>query len=84
VRWFGHRWSLRYSESFGSIEKLPPNKNICSTICCIGVIIDDMSKKQFEESLNYGDCNNIFCFIDKILDKTSGMIEKTIELIDKK
>jgi hypothetical protein len=37
-----------------------------------------MSKKQFEENLNYGDSNNFFCFLDKILDGVSGIVEQNI------
>ena len=55
--------------------------SFCSTICCIGVIIDDMSKKQMEKELNYGDCNNIFCFFDDLLERVS---EKMKQDIDKK
>jgi len=72
------------SKSFGSIEKLPPNKNICSTICCIRVIIDGMSKKQFEDNLNYGDSNNLFCFFSDFLEAVSQKIEKSIDSIVKK
>jgi len=42
-----------------------------------------MSKKQFEENLNYGDCNNIFCFLGDLLDGVSEKIEKTIDKIIK-
>ena len=43
-----------------------------------------MSKKQFEESLNYGDCNNLFFFFNNILSETSEKIAKSIDLIVKK
>ena len=42
-----------------------------------------MSEKQFEENLNYGDCNNIFCFFNNILGEVSEKIEKTIDKIIK-
>ena len=37
-----------------------------------------MSKKQFEENLNYGDCNNIFCFFGNILENIAIGVENTI------
>ena len=37
-----------------------------------------MSKKQFEENLNYGDCNNIFCFFGNILERVCEGVENTI------
>ena len=37
-----------------------------------------MSKKQFEESLNYGDCNNIFCFLGDLLQGVVEGVENTI------
>jgi len=40
-----------------------------------------MSKKQMEKELNYGDCNNIFCFFDDLLERVS---EKMKQNIDKK
>ena len=43
-----------------------------------------MSKKQFEESLNYGDCNNLFFFFNNILSETSEKIEKSIDKIIEK
>jgi len=43
-----------------------------------------MSKKQFEDNLNYGDSNNLFCFFSDILDGVSQKIEKTIDNIIKK
>ena len=43
-----------------------------------------MSKKQFEESLNYGDCNNIFCFFVNVLESVGETIEKTIDKVVKK
>ena len=42
-----------------------------------------MSKKQFEENLNYGDCNNLFCFFNDLLQGISEKVEKTIDKIIK-
>jgi len=42
-----------------------------------------MSKKQFEENLNYGDCNNLFCFFSDLLQGISEKVEKTIDKIIK-
>ena len=38
-----------------------------------------MSKKQFEENLNYGDCNNIFCFFSNLFEGVAEVIENTID-----
>jgi len=38
-----------------------------------------MSKKQFEENLNYGDVNNLFCFFSDILEGISKVVENTID-----
>jgi hypothetical protein len=35
-----------------------------------------MSKKQFEENLNYGDCNNIICVFGGVFEKIVWEIEK--------
>jgi hypothetical protein len=43
-----------------------------------------MSKKQFEENLNYGDCNNIFCFFNNLFQGVSEAIENTIDKTLKK
>jgi hypothetical protein len=32
-----------------------------------------MSKKQMEKELNYGDCNNLFCFCRSILKEVIGI-----------
>ena len=32
-----------------------------------------MSKKQMEKELNYGDCNNLFCFCSSILKEVMGI-----------
>jgi hypothetical protein len=40
-----------------------------------------MSKKQFEENLNYGDCNNIICIFGSIFETTMDGIEKTLNKI---
>ena len=37
-----------------------------------------MSKKQFEENLNYGDCNNIFFFLCNFLEGMVEGVENTI------
>jgi len=37
-----------------------------------------MSKKQFQENLNYGDCNNIFCFFSDVLEGVVERVENTI------
>ena len=37
-----------------------------------------MSKKQFEENLNYGDCNNLFCFFNNVLERVREGVENTI------
>jgi len=46
-----------------------------------------MSKKQFEENLNYGDCNNIFCFFNNVLESVVEGVENTItetkKIVDK-
>jgi len=46
-----------------------------------------MSKKQFEESLNYGDCNNIFCFFGNLFEGVCEGVENTItktkKIVDK-
>jgi hypothetical protein len=38
-----------------------------------------MSEKQFEENLNYGDCNNIICIFGSILETTMGQLEKIVD-----
>jgi hypothetical protein len=43
-----------------------------------------MSKKQFEENLNYGDCNSLFCFFNDVLQGINQGIENTIDKIIKK
>ena len=43
-----------------------------------------MSEKQFEENLNYGDCNNIFCFLSSVFEGISEVIENTIDKNPKK
>jgi hypothetical protein len=43
-----------------------------------------MSKKQFEENLNYGDCNNIFCFLNNLFEGVVEGVENTIDNIIKK
>jgi hypothetical protein len=43
-----------------------------------------MSKKQFEESLNYGDSNNLFCFFCDVLEGVSKIIENSIDKNKKK
>ena len=43
-----------------------------------------MSEKQFEDSLNYGDCNNIFCFLGGLFEGISEVIENTIDKKPKK
>lgn len=43
-----------------------------------------MSEKQFEENLNYGDCNNIVCVIGGIFEKMVSELEKNIDKIIKK
>jgi hypothetical protein len=42
-----------------------------------------MSKKQFEENLNYGDSNNLFCFFSDLLQSVHEGIENTIDKIIK-
>lgn len=46
-----------------------------------------MSKKQFEENLNYGDCNNLFCFFGSVLEGVVEGVENTItktkKIVDK-
>lgn len=32
-----------------------------------------MSKKQMEKELNYGDCNNLFCFCGNIFKEVVGV-----------
>ena len=39
-----------------------------------------MSKKQMEKELNYGDCNNIFCFCGNIFKEVIGVKKE----VDKK
>ena len=43
-----------------------------------------MSKKEMEKNLNYGDCNNLFCFFRDVLESTLQSVEKSIDLIVKK
>jgi hypothetical protein len=43
-----------------------------------------MSKKEMEKSLNYGDCNNVFCFLYNILESVGEKVEKTIDATIKK
>jgi hypothetical protein len=43
-----------------------------------------MSKKQFEENLNYGDCNNVFGFFGDLFEGISNAVEKTIDKAIKK
>ena len=42
-----------------------------------------MSEKQFEDNLNYGDSNNLFCFFSDLLGGVSQKIEKTIDKVIK-
>jgi hypothetical protein len=46
-----------------------------------------MSKKQFEENLNYGDCNNLFCFFgnlfEGVVEGVENTITKTKKIVDK-
>jgi len=42
-----------------------------------------MSKKQFEDNLNYGDCNNIFCFLDSFFQGVVEVIENAIDKTSK-
>jgi len=37
-----------------------------------------------EKNLNYGDCNNLFCFFSDVLKSTLQGVEKSIDLIVKK
>ena len=37
-----------------------------------------------EKNLNYGDCNNLFCFFSDILESFRERVEKTIDSIVKK
>lgn len=37
-----------------------------------------MSKKQFEENLDYGDCNNIICVLGSIFETTIDGLEKLL------
>lgn len=43
-----------------------------------------MSEKQMEKNLNYGDCNNLFCFFSDMLANVGETIEKTIDKVVKK
>ena len=43
-----------------------------------------MSKKQFEENLNYGDCNNIICIFGSIFETTMEQLEKIVDKTLKK
>ena len=43
-----------------------------------------MSKKQFEDNLNYGDCNNIICVFGGVVEKIVSELEKTLDKIIKK
>jgi hypothetical protein len=40
-----------------------------------------MSKKEIEKNLDYGDCNNLFCFINDIFIQIGESVEKTIDKI---
>lgn len=42
-----------------------------------------MSEKQFEDNLNYGDSNNLFCFFNDLLQSVHEGIENTIDKIIK-
>ena len=37
-----------------------------------------MSKKEFERNLDYGDCNNIFCIFNNLLESVVEGVENTI------
>ncbi len=43
-----------------------------------------MSKKEMEKNLNYGDCNNLFCFFGDVLESALQSVEKSIDFIVKK
>jgi len=43
-----------------------------------------MSKKQIEKELNYGDCNNIFCFFSNLLESVVERVENNIDKESKK
>jgi hypothetical protein len=43
-----------------------------------------MSKNQMEKNLDYGDCNNVFCFFVNVLESVGERVEKTIDSIVKK
>jgi hypothetical protein len=43
-----------------------------------------MSKKQFEDNLNYGDSDSLFCFFSDLLSSFTDGIEKTLDEIIKK
>jgi hypothetical protein len=38
-----------------------------------------MSEKQMEKNLNYGDCNNLFCFFSDMLADVRERLEKSID-----
>ena len=42
-----------------------------------------MSKKEMEKNLDYGDCNNIFCFFGNLFQGISEIIENTIDKTSK-
>jgi len=43
-----------------------------------------MSKKKFEENLNYGDCNNVFNFLGDLLEGVTSSVEKIFDKAIKK
>lgn len=43
-----------------------------------------MSKKQMEKELNYGDCNNIFCFFSNFFEGVSELTQNDIDKESKK
>ena len=43
-----------------------------------------MSKKQMEKELNYGYCNNIFCFFSNLFEGNSEITQNDIDKESKK
>jgi hypothetical protein len=43
-----------------------------------------MSEKQMEKNLDYGDCNNLFCFFSDLFKGLGETIEKSIDATAKK
>jgi hypothetical protein len=43
-----------------------------------------MSEKQMEKNLDYGDCNNLFCFFSDLLANVGEKLEKSIDATVKK